>query len=120
MRTGRVVSALLVSSATIVLLWLVFVVTWNRWLPPEWKYHRQLAQADALVQEIEAFRVAHGRLPSSTELLHDQTSDSVVGLPVLVYYFVSDDDQQYSVRLHVGFDESYVYKPTARTWWRTE
>jgi hypothetical protein len=121
MKPRRVLSSLLLASIALVLLWIAFAIVWNRWLPPEWKYHRQMARAEALVREVEDFRAKQRRLPTSAEIADDQLKTTTfVNEPISIEYLPSKEGQEYEVTIRVGFDETHVYDPSTRRWFRAD
>ncbi len=94
-------------AAVLLLGWLA----WVRLAPREWVYPQQMHAAQAMIERIEAYRVAHGALPQRAAAAGMEES------PEGPYYGVQKDGT-YTVSFAGGscFFCSQVYDSRTRQW----
>ena len=90
---------------------LVWVLSGYLWLcQPLWLFHWQAFQAaKQIVNCVEEFRKAKGRLPDTLEEVGTQ------GLSDQIFY-LKVDDRNYEVWFSIAFGESEIYDSSTKRW----
>jgi hypothetical protein len=77
-----------------------------RVVPPRVLYSRQAHTTEALMRRVEAFKAAHGRLPSRVEMGFSEEG------PI----YEPEPDGGYIIGFSVGFDENYYIDNRTEQW----
>ena len=99
--------------AALVLLPLAILEWPWSFLPVRWQHHGAIAEAERVIEKIEGFRSASGRLPTQAELTADLQTAVIPN-----DHFYEPEGKHYSLVATASFDWIIVYDSRTRVWRR--
>lgn len=104
------IAALLTAGVAAVFAWSVAVH--KGWIPPRLGYRFELQRASKFIEEVEAFRRLHGRLPEPAEVKPPAGEEP----PFSVRYELAKRKDEYTITVSAGGDERFAYRSATRRW----
>jgi hypothetical protein len=111
-----VIWAVPLAAATLILLWIVFVIVALPYLPWRFVYSSEIHRGNKIISKIEDFRNQYHRLPN----LEKTEEMTPLGFELLIGYrpeFRPFGDDAYEIEYYIGFDgPRIIYSSKAKQW----